>query len=66
MKIIVDIPQAVLDHAVHKLAMSHPVAPPGLFQEIRGIAHAFHAARHDDLCITQANSLGRQHDRLQA
>jgi len=64
-KVIDNIPQAVMDHMILDLARSHAMAPPGLFKIIRGHAHIFHTPGDNDIGIAALDGLGRQHHCLE-
>ena len=60
-EIVIDIPQAVFDQAIHQLRMSEPIPLPRFLQQIGCAGHVFHAAGHDDSGIAEGNGL-RGHD----
>src|SRR5690554_6647380 len=51
-------PQAVLDHHINKLAVSHPYTPARFWFSIGNGAHAFHAAYYIDMTVAGPNGLG--------
>ena len=57
--VAVGVGQAVVDHRVDQLAVAHPIALAGLEQQVRGPAHALHAAGDDHLGVAQRGSSGR-------
>ncbi len=58
-------PQAVIDHRIYKFAIAHAqtVAHPG--QQVRTVAHRFHAARDGDVDVANPDGLVREHDGFQ-
>ena len=59
-------PQPVVNHGIDGFLIADLPAGTRAEQQIRGPAHAFHAARQDHVGITGADRLRRQHDRFQA
>jgi hypothetical protein len=66
MLVAVNIPEAVEDHRVEKLAVSESIAFAGFGQQIGRTAHALHAAGHDERRVAGANRLVGEHDGFQA
>ena len=56
--------QAILQQHIEQPSLTQ--RRPRAFQQIRSTAHRLHATGHDDVRISGANRLRRQHDRLQA
>ena len=59
------VPQPVVNHPVHELAV--PRLDPGAhpIQVVRRVGHRLHAAGHDALLVPGADRLGREHDGLE-
>ena len=65
-KVVVDIPQPVVDHRVHQRAIAHPIAGSRLGQQVRRVGHGFHAPGDNKFRIPGLNGLGRQSHRLKS
>ncbi len=57
--------KAVLDHGIDRLLVPDLPAGPGAEEQVRGPAHAFHAAGHEEVRVAGANGLGCEHDCLE-
>ena len=55
-----------MDQDVHDLAVAHALAPTGVAQQKRRLAHGLHAPGHDDLGVAGPDGLGGHDDGLQA
>src|SRR3989442_515072 len=55
-------PQAVADHRVDDLPVSHAETFARPLEQVRAVAHRLHAARDHDLGIANFDGLVRQHD----
>ncbi|MBA7690417.1 hypothetical protein ES703_98943 [subsurface metagenome] len=65
------LPQPIEYHEVYKLVFSagvdiHPVAPPGLGEDVGGMAHALHSSGNHNFRVTEHDCLCSQDDSLQA
>jgi hypothetical protein len=58
-------PESVFDHGIDQHPVAHAISATGLRNEIRGEAHALHAAGHDHLGIAQSHGLRGQVHRFQ-
>ena len=58
---LVSILEAVGHHVIQDLTMPHPQSGPPLRQQVGGIRHALHAARHDDFGRTRKQHIVREH-----
>src|SRR6059036_1121772 len=65
-KLVVRVPQAVMDHRVDERDVVDPDSPSGLFDQVRGPTHRLHATRQDDVRRTRADHIRCEHHRLQA
>jgi len=52
--------QAVMDHGVEQLGVTHLHAHPCTGHQVRCAAHALHAAGHDHVGVTVANQARRR------
>ena len=68
MRIVVRIPQTVVHHQIDDVAFRHRHAITGTgFRQGEGrVGHAFHAARHDDVGVTEHDFVGAELNGLQA
>src|SRR6185503_4461538 len=64
--LVVDIPQAVDDHAVDQFGITHAKAVARARKHVRGRAHIFLAAGDDDVGVAATHRLRGQHHRLQS
>ena len=64
MDVIVNIPQAVFDHAVDQFPIAHPIPFTGLLQEVRCPRHVFSPSRYHNRSVAALDRLGCQHDRF--
>src|SRR6266567_1865774 len=65
-KVLIPVPQAVVDHGVDKLSIAEAVAGSRLLQKIGAVGHRFHAAGHYDFRFAQLDRLCRKRDGFQA
>ena len=66
MIVVVGVPQAVLDHGVHHLVVTHAGAPAGGGDGVGGGGHVLGAAGHDDVGVAGQNGTGALNDGLHA
>ncbi len=66
MDVAESISQAVSDHAVNQLCVSHAFSPAGVLVQIRRLAHVFDTACHHGIRVAQHDGLGAQLNRFQA
>ena len=58
MEVVVGVPESVVDHGVHQLAVVEPVAGAGLPEDVGGPGHVLHAAGHYDLVLPGLDRVG--------
>jgi hypothetical protein len=63
--VVVVLPEAVVDHAVHHLLVAHLEAFARAEQVVGRAAHVLHAAGHDALGVAGLDGLRGQHHRLE-
>jgi hypothetical protein len=66
MRVRESVVQAVAQHAVVELAVTHAVAPANARHEVRRLVHVLHAARHRDIDVAEGNLLRSRDDRLRS
>ena len=66
MAIVKHIPQAIPDHLIHELPISHAIAKARPLDQVGSSTHTLHPTGYDNVRITQLDGLGRQYDRFQA
>jgi len=59
-------PQAIVDHRIDERAVAHAQPLANSREQVRGVAHGFHAAGDGDVDVAGGNALRREHHRLQA
>ncbi len=64
--VVVDVPEAVLDHRVDERAVAEAVALACVKQQVGRVGHGLHAAGDDDLAVVGEDGLRRQADRFQS
>ncbi len=57
--------EAVVHHRVDQRGVTEPEAGTGAREQVRGLGHGLHAARHDDLGVAGADHLVGQIDRVE-
>ena len=58
--------QAVVEHVVDDLAVTHAIAAARLGQQVGGVTHRFHAAGNHDVVAARGEQIVREHRRLHA
>ena len=66
MEVVVDLPEAVLDHRIHQRAVAHAIAAASLGQQIGRVGHRLHAAGDDHFGVFRLDGLRGQGHGLQA
>ncbi len=66
MDVLEGAPESVIDDGIDDLAVAHAIAGAPLWQQIRRVAHAFHAARDIEVAVARFDGLRGEHDRLEA
>jgi len=61
MHIVERVPEAVVDHGVHHLAVAHAQAFADLEEEVRAIAHGLHAAGDGNVDVAGCDALRGEH-----
>ena len=64
--VVVNVPQAIVDHGVDELRVAQTVSLAGLRQQIGSIGHRFHPAGNDDRAVTGLYRLRRERDGFQS
>src|SRR5579859_293030 len=64
--VVVDIPEAVVDHGVDDLRVTETVSLARLREKIGSVGHGFHAAGHDDGTVSGLHRLRGESDRFQS
>src|SRR5206468_6315500 len=64
--VFIRVPESVLNHRIDDGPVAEAVALAGVGQQIRRIAHALHAAGHDDFGIAGMDGLCRKTNGLEA
>ncbi len=59
-------PEPVVDHRIDSFLVTIFPASAGAHKQMRCTAHALHAPREDNVRITRANRLSREHDSLES
>jgi len=63
-EVVVRVPQAVVHHHVHELAVPQTESVPRSRDVVRRVRHGLHAARDHHLLVAQADRLRGEHRRL--
>ena len=63
--VVVDVPQAVVNHRIKQGAVAHLGARTLALEELRCVGHALHAPGDDAAVLAGADGRGREHDGLQ-
>lgn len=63
--IVVGIPQAISNHGVDRLVVSHAKTLTRVGQQVGSVAHRFHSPRDDNFRVGGLDGLGCERNRLQ-
>ncbi len=66
MKILVSVPEPVIDHRVDQFPIADAVACSRLRQQIGAVGHGLHAARNDNFRFAKLHRLRGERDRFQS
>ena len=63
--VVVDVPQSIVNHGVHKGGIPHFGTSTLPHEELGGVAHAFHPTGHNGFEFPCSNAVGRHHGCLE-
>ena len=64
--IVVNVPQAILNHGIDEFAIAQAISATGLGQQVGGQGHVFGPAGDDQFGVADLDRLSGQHDRFEA